>query len=407
MNVQPGAKDFTIPPHVDPARVVDFDFFADRRYDEAGHPHEALLDLCEEIGRGIFWTPRYGGHWFINDHELLFEAARNAELFSSEYASYPPTPRADEPYLPPITMDGSDHMKFRVPLMRAFAPGRVKSLEAQIRQFAGDLIDAVKDKGGCDFVDSVGEPLPIITFMKLMGYDLSRWKEFREWASWMTKADVEKRLDSNRRAAEMSRALFDERRIDPKDDLLTDLTRELVDGKPISQADLDGMVILLFGAGLDTVANSMAFGMEHMARHPDLQDRLRADPSLIPEAVEELLRRYSVSSVARAATRDVEWHGASIRTGERVLLLLPTGNMDDRAFPDARRFDLAREDKAHMTFNSGPHRCVGSHLARLELNILYEEWLKRMPNVRIDPDKPAPLYKPGVVMEMSWLHLKW
>jgi cytochrome P450 len=304
-------------------------------------------------------------------------------------------------------MDGADHMRFRVPLMRAFAPARVKALEAQIRRFAGELIDAIRDKGGCDFVDAVAEPLPIVTFMKLMGYDLSRRKEFREWASWMSKADVEKRLESNRRAMEMSRALFEDRRKNPQDDLLTALTRETIDGEPISQRDLDGMVVLLFGAGLDTVANSMAFGMHHVARDPGLQDRLRADPALIPETIEELLRRYSVSSVARAASRDVEWHGASIRRGERVLLLLPTGNMDASAFPDPTRFDPEREDKTHMTFNSGPHRCVGSHLARLELNILYEEWLRRMPNVRLDPDKPAPTYRPGVVMEMSWLHLKW
>jgi cytochrome P450 len=407
MNVEASAARFEIPPHVDPAQVVDFDFFADRRYAEAGTPHEALIRLCDEIGRGIFWTPRYGGHWFINDHEMLFEAAKNAELFSSEYASYPPTPPEDEPYLPPITMDGANHMKFRVPLMRAFAPARIKALETQIRTFAAELIDAIKDKGECDFVDAVAEPLPIVTFMKLMGYDLSRRKEFREWASWMSKADVEKRLESNRRAAEMSRLLFEERRKHPQDDLLTELTRETIDGKPISQADLDGMVILLFGAGLDTVANSMAFGMHHVARNPELQDRLRADPSLISETIEELLRRYSVSSVARAASRDVLWHGARIKQGERVLLMLPTGNMDASAFPEPTRFDLEREDKTHMTFNSGPHRCVGSHLARLELNILYEEWLKRMPNVRLDPDKPAPVYRPGVVMEMSWLHLKW
>lgn len=404
MNVQ---ARFAIPPHVDPAQVVDFDFFADPRYSAAGHPHEALLRLCDEIGRGIFWTPHHGGHWFINDHDMLFEAAKNAELFSSENASFPPTPAADEPYLPPITMDGANHMKFRVPLMRAFAPGRVKALETEIRAFAGELVDRIRDKGECDFVDAVGEPLPIVTFMKLMGYDLSRRKEFREWASWMAKSDVEKRIESNRRAAEMSRIELAERRRSPRDDLLTELTRERIDGQPISEADLDGMVILLFGAGLDTVANSMAFGMEHMARHPELQDRLRADPSLIAETIEELLRRYSVSSVYRAASRDASWHGANIRRGERVLLLLPAGNMDDSAFAEARRFDLEREDKAHMTFNSGPHRCVGSHLARLELNILYEEWLKRMPNVRIDPDKPAPLYKPGVVMEMSWLHLRW
>ena len=150
----------------------------------------------------------------------------------------------------------------------------------------------------------------------------------------------------------------------------------------------------MLGAGLDTVVNAMGFGMQHVARHPDLQDRLRAEPKLIPDAVEELLRRYSVSSVARRVTRDADFHGAPLKAGEYVALPLPLGNLDPKAFPDPDRFDLERENKVHMTFNSGPHRCVGSHLARLELNVLYDEWLKRMPNVRPDPDK-SPRYRAG------------
>jgi cytochrome P450 len=406
MNQQAESVAAAVPDHVDPALVVDFDFFDDRRYAEAGHPHDGLLKLRAETGRGIFWSPRNGGHWFITDHEMLFEAARTPEIFSSEYASFPPTPRADEPYLPPITMDGAEHAKYRLPLMRAFAPAEMKALEGDIRAFAGELIDAIVDHGRCDFVEMIGEPLPITMFMKLMGYDLSRRKQFRNWASWMTKADVEKRLTGNRNAMEMSRVLLDERRIARKDDLLSKLLDVEIDGRPITQAELDGMIVLLFGAGLDTVANSMAFGCEHLARNPALQDRLRADPGLIPEAVEEMLRRYAVSCVTRSAKRDTIFHGAQLKAGERVLLLLPLGNLDGDTFPNPERFDPERDNKAHMTFNSGPHRCVGSHLARVEIVVLWQEWLKRMPNIRLDPDQPA-IYRPGIVFEISTLPIRW
>jgi cytochrome P450 len=146
--------------------------------------------------------------------------------------------------------------------------------------------------------------------------------------------------------------------------------------------------------------------MQHVAHHPELQDRLRAAPELIPDAVEELLRRYSVSSVARRVTHDADFHGASLKAGEYVALPLPLGNLDPKVFPDPDRFDLARENKVHMTFNSGPHRCVGSHLARLELNILYDEWFKHMPNVRPDRGKP-PSYRAGIVMALNTLPLIW
>jgi cytochrome P450 len=397
--------DMDIPAHVDPARVVDFDLFGDPRF-EANGPFEGLRQLRDEIGPGIFWSPRHGGYWFITDHEHLFEAARTPELFSNVDNIFPPPPPGEKPYLPPITLDGEAHAKYRLPLMRMFAPSRIHAMEGEIRLLTRELIEAVADRGHCDFMDDIAEQLPVVIFMRLMGYDMSRRREFRRWASSMSKGDVEERTLGFQNAVEMTRPLLDERRRNPGDDLLSVLLEERIDGEPINQRDLDGMCTLLLGAGLDTVVNAMGFGMQHVARHPELQDRLRAEPALIPDAVEELLRRYSVSSVARRVTHDADFHGAPLKAGEYVALPLPLGNLDPRVFPDPDRFDLERENKVHMTFNSGPHRCVGSHLARLELNLLYDEWLKRMPNVRPDPDK-ASGYRAGIVMALERLPLIW
>jgi cytochrome P450 len=400
------AHEVAVPPHVDPARVVDFDLFDDQRYVAAGDPIEGLRRLRDEIGPGLFWSPHYGGHWFITDNETIFEAARTPEVFSNVDNSFPPAPPEEEAYLPPITMDGEEHAKYRMPLMRAFSPARMKALEADIRAFAVELIDSLVARGQCDFMQEIAEPLPVTIFMKLMGYDLSRRSEFHEWASWMSKGDTERRDRGYRNAVEMTRPLFDERRLAPKDDVLSRLLDEEINGAPISQRDLDGMCVLLFGAGLDTVVNSMGFGMQPLARNPALQDRLRANPALIPEAIEEMLRRLPVSYPARRIRLDSQFHGATLKTGERVVLMLGMGNLDPAAFPEPDSFDVDRQNKAHMTFNTGPHRCIGSHLARVELAAVFDEWLKRMPNVRIDPARTS-TYRGGIVFAIDALHLLW
>jgi cytochrome P450 len=164
--------------------------------------------------------------------------------------------------------------------------------------------------------------------------------------------------------------------------------------------------ILLFIAGLDTVMNAMGYAVRHFAANPDLQEELRANPALIPEATEELLRRYSFVMSNRRAASDMTFAGAEIKAGERVLLYNPAANVDPEEFPDPGTFDLHRENKAHVTFASGPHRCLGSHLARIELQTLYEELLARLPTFRLDPEKPV-RYRCGPVIGPRSVTIVW
>jgi cytochrome P450 len=169
---------------------------------------------------------------------------------------------------------------------------------------------------------------------------------------------------------------------------------------------LQNYCMLLFVAGLDTLVASITFGARQLAVDPPLQKRLREDISLVPEFIEEVLRRYAVSMPPRTVTRDTAFHGVQMKEGERVLMMLPAGNMDPAAFPDPLAFDIDREDKSHVTFNVGPHRCVGSHLARLEMRVLYEEFCKAMPDIRLDPAHP-PVFRPGLAPAISSLPLVW
>jgi len=404
MNVHTPLTRKEIPAHIDPANVVDFDMCNDYRYRAPGGPHAALSRLAEECGRGMKWTPHNGGHWFINDHELLFEAVRDPGLFSSTAMTIPPLPPELEPRAIPLFSDPPEHGPYRMPLMKAFAPARIQAMERDIRAFAGELIDAVAGETRFDFFDKIAEPMPVIIFMKLMGMNLDRLQEFRGWMVDMVSDSDEARLGSHRNVAAMMKPLIEARMVERGNDLISWLLDADIDGRAITYDELQAYCLLLFAAGLDTVANSMGFGMNYLAGDVVLQERLRAQPELIPEAVEEFLRLYAVAMPGRTVTRDAEFGGVRVRAGERVMLMFPGGNTDPKIFSNAEAFDLNRENKVHLSFNSGPHRCVGSHLARLELRVLYEEWFKRMPNVRLDPEHPTQ-YRTGVTLAVHSLPL--
>ena len=393
-----------IPPHIEPKNVVDYDIYNDHRYAAVGDLHEGLNRLAEEVGRGIFWTPHNGGHWFVNDHEMIFEAVRNPEIFSNTAQTIPPLP--EEPKLLPLFSDPPIHMTYRLPLMKQFAPGPINKLEESIRAFCAELIEAVAAKGRCEFVDAISEPMPIITFMKFMGMPLDRMREFRNWIYDLMSSDDDLRAGGWRNIRALMDVLIKERQAQRRDDLISRMLDAKIDDRAITLEEMHAYCIQLFAAGLDTVANSLAFAMNHLAGDAPLQNRLRANPDLIPEAVEEMFRKYAVAMSPRTATRDVEFHGVHIKKGERVLMMLPAGNLDPKIFPDPTKFDLDRENKAHITFMVGPHRCIGSHLARLEMRVFLEEWFKRMPNVRHDPKEP-PAYRAAIILALKTLPLVW
>jgi cytochrome P450 len=403
-----------IPPHVRPGDVVDYDIFGDSRFRATGDLHEGLFKLAEEEGRGIHWTPHNGGHWFINDHDLLFQAARDPELFSNNKEAagegtmvmIPPMMGGGEPRFGPQSMNPPRHGVYRMPLMKAFAPNEIKRMEAGIRTLAADLITALAPLGRGEFLTAVAEPLPITVFMKMMGMPLSRLAEFRGWMSNMVSDEDAKRAYAFANVDRAMGELIEARQAKREDDLISRLLDSDIEGHPPTMEDMQAYCLLLFTAGLDTLVNAFTFGMYHLACHPELQDRIRDDRGLIPALIEEVLRRYAVVMLPRVVGRDAEFAGVQLKKGERVLLMLPAGNLDPEEFPDPMRFDIDRENKVHMTFNSGPHRCVGSHLARLEMRVFYEEWFARMPNVHVDPEE-LPTYRPGLNLTICKLPLIW
>ncbi|MDG2003131.1 MAG: cytochrome P450 [Novosphingobium sp.] len=402
------------PDHVPDELVYDYDMYNDAALNE--NAPDRLVDIATNAPP-VFWTPHNGGMWFVTRFRLVTEAGRNWENFSSEpftpedmAAMMAQLPPDEQIYLPvPILLDPPVHTGFRKPLNLVFAPKAMMAMQDDIRSLAAELIEGVKDAGHCEFMEAIGEPMPVQVFLGMFGLPLERQDEFRQIVSDHLSEDFGEHADSQRQLRAMAKLMEStllERRENPTGDLISRLWQTDVDGRALTLEDMQNYCILLFIAGLDTVMNAMGFGVRHLAANPALQAELRADPALIPEAAEELLRRYSFVVSTRRAARDMSFGGAQIKAGERVMLYNPAANVDPDEFPDPGTFDLHRENKAHVTFASGPHRCLGSHLARIEVQTLYEEMLARLPEFRLDPDNPVS-YRCGPVIGPRAVPIRW
>ena len=409
------SKAVPTPDHITDAVFYDFDMFFDPAY--LADPHKRVQDLLDNAPP-VFWTPRNGGHWMLVSHAANFEAARDTETFSSEVIPHaqieailaqlppdtPPIPRAY-----PINLDPPLHAKYRQPVQGVFSPKAINLLKESIRKLAGELIDAVLEQGKCEFMSTVAQPLPVQVFLKLLGLPVEKFQTYSALVKAHLSATAGDAGSAIARMQDVALAMRDTiiaRRDDPRDDLISLLWTVKIDGQPTTQQDIENYGVLMFIAGLDTVMQGMGHGVRHMAMHPELQSELRANPALIADATEELLRRYTFTVPPRRLNKDVVFEGVQMKKDDRAMLFLPGADLDPKEFPDADRVELNRGGKPHIAFNAGPHRCLGSHLARVELNILYEEVLARMPLFRLDPERPA-TFSGGHIIGVQELHLVW
>ena len=396
-----------MPAHVDPQLVIDYDYFNDERYKRFGGIPEAMAGLREEAP-DVFWSTKLGGYWVIQGYAAVVDAANRTDLFTSTSMTIPRGPRLSEFRRPaPLMFDPPEHTVLRKPLSEAFSPKAMAARKEAVRLLAVELIEKVAPLGACDFFEAVAEPLPVLIFMQIMGLDTARFREFRDLAKTIvSEADPQKRAQAGNDVSIEMQALIKARRAQPRDDLVSQLIRSTVDGRALSDDELTGYCTLLFAAGLDSVANGMGFCVRYLAHDQALQQRLRDEPQILPHAIEELLRRHAPAPVCRMVTQDMEWQGIAMRQGDMALLHYPGANLDETAFADAAHVQVGRERINHLAFGSGPHRCAGRHLARIEIQVMLEELLKRLPTFRADPDKREAMHG-GSVMSVDHLPLVW
>ena len=402
------------PDHIPEALVYDFDYLADP--DVVKNAHERALEIVREAPP-IFWTPRHGGHWVLKGYNAVFEGQRDTARFSNSPMTFDQM-QALNANLPddkklffsaPISFDPPQHAVYRGPLLAAFSPKAIAALKDDIRALAAELIESIKPAGKCEFMMAVAEPLPVTIFLRIFGLPSERQREYRDIVKEYFLATDLSPEASQARARQVADVLHDtimDRKENPQGDLISMLWQAEFNGQTATLYDMENYCVMLFIAGLDTVMNGMGLGVCHLANNLEFQQRLRANPAEVPAATEELLRRYTFTLPVRFAREDVEFQGVQFKKGEMALVFLPGADLDPTVFTDPEQFIMGREDVTHIAFGAGPHRCLGSHLARIELNILYEEMLSRLPEFRIDPDNPT-YYHGGFVWGPEKLHLVW
>lgn len=357
--------------HLDPAWVAD--------------PYPIWQDLRESCP--VAHTTRYRGVYFPTRYEDIRSVAYDPERFSSRRVVV----REGDYRVnsPPITSDPPDHRPMRMALIPPFTPQAVAKLEPHTRGVCNELIDRFIGQGRGDGAVDYAQNLPVRVIANMLGIPAQHGDQFRTWIT-MALQDGITDQGALKQAEEEISAYFAEqitkRRDQPGDDLVSFLIKaRLPDGEPFSDRQVLGALRLLLVAGIDTTWSAIGSSIWHLANHPGDRERLVREPELIPTAVEEFLRAYAPVTMAREIVDDSELGGCPVRKGEMVLLSFPSANRDPEKFPDAATVRIDRKENPHVAFGLGIHRCIGSNLARMEMRIALEEWLKRIPD--FEPDR--------------------
>jgi cytochrome P450 len=287
-----------------------------------------------------------------------------------------------------ISVDDPDHKRLRGLVSKAFTPRYIEGLRPHIQQIAEELLDRVQDQGHMDIVRDYAYPLPINVISDILGVPRKNREHIRIWAEALAGGERVQDEERNTRVRSFSEYivhLVAEKRLHPQEDLLSQLIRTEEEGDHLSEAELLSMAGLLIFAGHETTSNLISIGTLMLLDHAEQLDKLKADLSLVPSAVEEMLRFNGpvLSPVSRFATEDLELGGQSIHKGDMVITMLASANRDESQFTDPDELDIARRLNRHIAFGQGIHMCLGAPLARLEGDIAFTTLLKRMPNLRL------------------------
>jgi cytochrome P450 len=357
-------------------------------------PHDLFRRLRAEAP--VYWNPEQEewepGFWALTKYADVSAVSRNPQLFSSQLGGHQIS------YLPGtefnrvtaailgnmIAMDPPQHNVFRKLVSSFFTSGAVKKMEPKIREIVSATLDRVAPKGECEFVEEVAAEVPLVVLCELLGVPQPDRRLLFAWTNRLTDFlnDPQDFLAAYGELFVYGQQLAERARREPAGDLMSVMANGEVDGQKIDQQLLDGFFLLLVIAGNETTRNTISGGLQALIEHPDQRRFLREAPAAIPTAVEEMLRWVTpVVHFRRTATADTEIRGQKIARGDKVVMWYPAANRDEDVFPDADRFDVRRTPNDHLAFGEGQHFCLGAWLARLELRVMFEELLRRLPDV--------------------------
>jgi cytochrome P450 len=398
-----------IPDHVPPNLVFEAQHYLDPN--NLADPFSQTKNIYEELPP-IFYSPwrktgLFDGVWVVTHYEDIREVYQNTDLYSSaDTANFQKLVGESWPMIP-VAIDPPEHGKYRILLNPWFSPKAITEMESRIRATINELIDGFADKGECDVSYDFGRLYPVRVFMDLMGFPREKLEEFLQWeyALLHSNFDPERMKWGIGSAIAYCRSFIEEMRTRPANNLTSHIVHGEVEGRPLTDDEIIGMVLFLWVGGLDTVAATNSLSFRRMALDPDLQRKLREHPELISEAVEEFLRMQPVVNSPRLVRKDHEFKGVQLKAGDHIMCFNVAGNFDPAEFERPWEFRLDRPSNRHFTLAGGPHRCLGSHLARREIRIATGEFLRRIPEFKVKPGADTTAF-PGLIA-MPRLPLVW
>ena len=363
--------------------VHDFDH-TDPRWTENPFP------IWEELRATspVVHTERFLGCYLPTTFEAVKQISYDTEHFSSRRIIVRDM-RPETIPAPPITSDPPEHKPAKQLLLPPFTPDAVKKLEPRVRAICNELIDEFIEDKGCDVAARYAKHIPVRTIAHMLGIPESDSDLFINWIHEILELGIKDQAVLSKAVQELGLYFvghIEHRKKHPTDDLISTLMNARdKNGQPLSDAHVQGSLRLLLIAGIDTTWSAIGASLWHLAKTPADRERLVAEPELLPSAVEEFLRAYSPVTMAREVMKETVISGCPVRPGNMVLLSFPAANRDPAVFPDADKVVIDRKQNPHAAFGLGIHRCVGSNLARMEMTVAIEEWLKRIPHFRLDP----------------------
>ena len=380
--IDPADQLVTRPDNVPADRVMDFDIFREVPAGEGFH--ESWHALLKQSPHSLMWTPHNGGHWIAMRGEISDIVMSDHERFSNHTVLVPKDTAGEAYRLIPLSLDPPEHRPFRNLLNDNLSPKALRGIDEAITVLTVSLIEGFKPHGHCDFKEDFAEQLPVRIFMQIVDLPQKDLPKLKHLADQFT------RPDGSLTYPEVSRLFRDylapviaDRRGKDGTDMISRMVNGQVGGRDLTDVEAENICIQVLVGGLDTVVNLMCFVMSYLAEDHALRRALAADPSRIDDALLEFLRRFPVVSSSREVKNDIEFEGASLKSGDMVMAPTIFVSMDDAANDNPLEFRLGRSARRHSTFGKGSHTCPGAHLARVELKILLREWFARIPEFRL------------------------
>ncbi len=348
-------------------------------------PFPIWKDLRERCP--VAHSPRFNeGAWLPLRYDDIVAIADDTETFSNVHHGIRRGGTADRGYFPPINSDPPEHLEIRRTLLPFFAPRRIEQWREHIAADCEERVRVIVERGHGDAAVEYSQHIPVGAIAAILGIDPADGDQFRDWVRQILQVGLDDAVAMQRAVAEirdyMAQAMT-ERRKTPGDDLISHLVTTEMAGEPLPDHLIERMLVLQLIAGIDTTWSSIGAALWHLAVHDDDRRRLVAEPELLPTAIEEFLRAYAPVNVVRRVTADAEINGVAVHEGDHLMMTFPIGCRDPEKFDRADEVVIDRAENRHIAFGSGIHRCIGSNLARLEMELAIDTWLRHIPEYSI------------------------